>query len=194
MASGFFVLRRLDAESGMAHSQPASEHLRSSARFTTRPAELHPQCGIARSRRDHSDWTAASTTCSTGEFGLDQRGVLLRRSALDLDARSFQFGDPRAHAVPALFEPPDVIARFIEKVTKLAGLQPNIDVALRLPRSVAHHRLPADAAFGLFATARSIALVGARPRAIGSGTSLSCPRGRHVGPVPSERSWRPDLS
>jgi citrate synthase len=91
-------------------------------------------------------------------------------------------GDPRAAALLAMFEPPQGIARFIDKVTALTGLQPNIDVALAA--LVACHRLPADAAFGLFATARSVGLLAhgieqlAEPQVIR-------PRGRYVGLVPS---------
>ncbi|RZL85763.1 MAG: citrate synthase [Variovorax sp.] len=90
-------------------------------------------------------------------------------------------GDPRAAALLALFEPPEVIARFIEKVTKLTGLQPNIDVALAA--LVAHHRLPADAAFGLFATARSVGLLAHSLEQLGE-TQVIRPRGRYVGPMP----------
>lgn len=91
-------------------------------------------------------------------------------------------GDPRAAALLALFEPPEGLARFIEKVIRLTGMQPNIDVALAA--LVAHHRLPADAAFGLFATARSVGLLAhcmeqlAEPQVIR-------PRGRYVGPMPA---------
>lgn len=90
-------------------------------------------------------------------------------------------GDPRAAALLALFEPPEVIARFIEKVTKLTGLQPNIDVALAA--LVAHHRLPPDAAFGLFATARSVGLLAHSLEQLGE-TQVIRPRGRYVGPMP----------
>lgn len=90
-------------------------------------------------------------------------------------------GDPRAAALLALFEPPDVIARFIEKVTMLTGLQPNIDVALAA--LVAHHRLPADAAFGLFATARSIGLLAHSLEQLGVAQVIR-PRGRYVGQMP----------
>ncbi len=90
-------------------------------------------------------------------------------------------GDPRAAALLALFEPPPVIARFIEKVTDLTGLQPNIDVALAA--LVAHHRLPADAAFGLFATARSVGLLAHCVEQLGVQQVIR-PRGRYVGPVP----------
>ena len=90
-------------------------------------------------------------------------------------------GDPRAAALLALFEPPKVISRFIGKVTKLTGLQPNIDVALAA--LVAHHRLPADAAFGLFATARSVGLLAHSLEQLGVAQVIR-PRGRYVGPMP----------
>ncbi|APW39982.1 citrate synthase [Rhodoferax koreense] len=90
-------------------------------------------------------------------------------------------GDPRAAALLALFEPPEVIARFIEQATQLTGLQPNIDVALAA--LVAHHRLPADAAFGLFATARSVGLLAHSLEQLGVAQVIR-PRGRYVGPVP----------
>ncbi len=91
-------------------------------------------------------------------------------------------GDPRAAALLALFEPPAVIARFIRKVTDLTGLQPNIDVALAA--LVAHHRLPADAAFGLFATARSIGLLAHSLEQLGVAQVIR-PRGRYVGAMPN---------
>lgn len=90
-------------------------------------------------------------------------------------------GDPRAAALLALFEPPKVIARFLAKVTKLTGLQPNIDVALAA--LVAHHKLPADAAFGLFATARSVGLLAHSLEQLGVAQVIR-PRGRYVGPMP----------
>jgi citrate synthase len=91
-------------------------------------------------------------------------------------------GDPRAAALLALCEPPPVIARFIGKVTSLTGLQPNIDVALAA--LVAHHRLPADAAFGLFATARSVGLLAHSMEQLGVAQVIR-PRGRYVGPMPN---------
>ena len=90
-------------------------------------------------------------------------------------------GDPRAAALLALFEPPEVIVRFIQKVTLLTGLQPNIDVALAA--LVAHYRLPADAAFGLFAMARSIGLLAHSLEQLGVAQVIR-PRGRYVGPMP----------
>jgi citrate synthase len=90
-------------------------------------------------------------------------------------------GDPRAAALLALFEPPGVIARFIERVTAMTGLQPNIDVALA--SLVAHYRLPADAAFGLFATSRSIGLLAHGLEQLGVAQVIR-PRGRYVGLMP----------
>ena len=91
-------------------------------------------------------------------------------------------GDPRAAALLALFEPPEVIARFIQKVTMLTGLQPNIDVALAA--LVAHHGLPLDAAFGLFATARSVGLLAHSMEQLGVAQVIR-PRGRYVGLMPA---------
>ncbi|MEO6292019.1 MAG: citrate synthase, partial [Burkholderiaceae bacterium] len=90
-------------------------------------------------------------------------------------------GDPRAAALLALFEPSDVISRFIAKVTSLTGLQPNIDVALAA--LVARYRLPADAAFGLFATARSVGLLAHGMEQLNVAQVIR-PRGRYVGIVP----------
>ena len=90
-------------------------------------------------------------------------------------------GDPRAVALLALFEPTEVIARFIQKVTNLTGLQPNIDLVL--VALVARYRLPADAAFGLFATARSVGLLAHSMEQL-SVAQVIRPRGRYVGPPP----------
>jgi citrate synthase len=90
-------------------------------------------------------------------------------------------GDPRAMALLALFDPPDVITRFIEKATRLTGLQPNIDVALAA-LSI-HYRLPDDAAFAMFATARSIGLLAHSLEQLGVGQVIR-PRGRYIGIMP----------
>lgn len=90
-------------------------------------------------------------------------------------------GDPRAAALLALFEPADVISRFIDKATRLTGLHPNIDVALAA--LVAHCRLPDDAAFGMFATARSIGLLAHSLEQL-SVAQVIRPRGRYVGLPP----------
>lgn len=94
-------------------------------------------------------------------------------------------GDPRAQALLARFEPPEVLNRFIHKVTQLTGLHPSIDVALAA--MVMHYRLPADAAFGLFATARSIGLLAHSLEQLNTAQIIR-PRGRYVGPIPNDRA------
>jgi citrate synthase len=90
-------------------------------------------------------------------------------------------GDPRAVALLDRFAPPPVIARFIEQATRLTGLQPNIDVALAA--LVIGCRLPDDAAFAMFATARSIGLLAHSLEQLGVGQVIR-PRGRYVGVMP----------
>jgi citrate synthase len=90
-------------------------------------------------------------------------------------------GDPRAAALLSLFDAPPVIRRFIGKVTDLTGLHPTIDVALAA--LVAHNRLPADAAFALFATARSVGLLAHGIEQLQEPQVIR-PRGRYAGPVP----------
>ncbi|RZT39354.1 citrate/2-methylcitrate synthase [Cupriavidus agavae] len=94
-------------------------------------------------------------------------------------------GDPRATALLARIELPETIARFIEKASGLTGLQPNVDVALAA--LVTHYGLPADAAFGLFATARSVGLLAHSLEQLGVGQVIR-PRGRYVGPMPERTS------
>lgn len=90
-------------------------------------------------------------------------------------------GDPRAAALLAQFAPPDGIARFIEQATLSTGMKPNIDVALAA--LVARHRLPIDAAFGLFAISRSVGLLAHSMEQLAEPQVIR-PRGRYVGPVP----------
>ena len=92
-------------------------------------------------------------------------------------------GDPRATALLAMFDPPAVIARFIEKATRLTGLQPNVDVALAA--LVTHYGLPGDAAFGMFATARAIGLLAHSLEQLGVAQVIR-PRGRYVGVIPGK--------
>ena len=87
-------------------------------------------------------------------------------------------GDPRAVALLSRFAPPPGIARFIEQATRLTGLQPNIDVALAA--LVIHCALPDDAAFAMFASARSIGLLAHSLEQLGVGQVIR-PRGRYVG-------------
>lgn len=90
-------------------------------------------------------------------------------------------GDPRAAALLSMFQPSEAIARFIRQVTRLTGLQPNIDAALAA--LVARYRLPTDAAFGLFATARSVGLLAHSMEQLGVAQVIR-PRGRYTGPAP----------
>jgi len=90
-------------------------------------------------------------------------------------------GDPRAEALLGLFEPPPEISRFIHKVTNLTGMKPNIDIALAA--LVARYRLPTDAAFGLFATARSVGLIAHGIEQL-EVRQVIRPRGRYVGLMP----------
>jgi citrate synthase len=93
-------------------------------------------------------------------------------------------GDPRAKALLALFEPPPEIMGFIQRVTTLTGKKPNIDIALAA--LVTRYRLPTDAAFGLFATARSVGLIAHCIEQLGVGQVIR-PRGRYIGTMPIER-------
>lgn len=90
-------------------------------------------------------------------------------------------GDPRAVALFAMFEPSEVISRFVEKAQALTGLRPNIDLALAA--LVAHMRLPQDSAFGLQAVARSIGLLAHSLEQLGRSQVIR-PRGRYVGVSP----------
>ncbi|PLP99820.1 citrate/2-methylcitrate synthase [Cupriavidus pauculus] len=92
-------------------------------------------------------------------------------------------GDPRAVALLSRFAPPPGIVRFIEQATRLTGLQPNIDVALAA--LVIHCGLPDDAAFAMFATARSIGLLAHSLEQRGIGQVIR-PRGRYVGVLPDK--------
>ena len=100
-------------------------------------------------------------------------------------------GDPRAAALLALFEPAESSQRFIEKVTALTGLQPTIDVALAA--LVARFHLPADAAFGLFATARSVGLLAHCMEQLGE-VQVIRPRGRYVGITPGQALRQPSAA
>jgi citrate synthase len=87
-------------------------------------------------------------------------------------------GDPRAAVLLSMFEPTPEIARFIERVTKLTGKQPNIDIALAA--MVVKYKLPSDAAFGLFATSRSIGLIAHSIEQLNVSQVIR-PRGRYTG-------------
>jgi len=90
-------------------------------------------------------------------------------------------GDPRAETLLGLFEPTKEISRFIEKVTRTTGMKPNIDIALAA--LVVRFRLPTDAAFGLFATARSVGLIAHCIEQLDVKQVIR-PRGRYIGLMP----------
>lgn len=90
-------------------------------------------------------------------------------------------GDPRAAALFERLEPPPILAEFIDRVRSATGLQPTIDVALAA--LVARFRLPNDAAFTLFALARSVGLLAHAIEQLGMGQVIR-PRGRYCGPPP----------
>jgi citrate synthase len=92
-------------------------------------------------------------------------------------------GDPRATALLEALPVSKATANLVRKVVDLTGLHPNIDLALAA--LVAHLRLPADAAFGLFATARSVGLLAHVLEQL-SVPQVIRPRGRYVGPVLEE--------
>ncbi|UEP33119.1 MULTISPECIES: citrate synthase family protein [unclassified Burkholderia] len=97
-------------------------------------------------------------------------------------------GDPRAAALLARLDPPAELARFIDKVTTLTGQRPTIDVALAM-LSV-QLRLPPDAAFGLFAIARSVGLLAHCIEQLRVGKVIR-PRSRYTGPALDERHLLP---
>ncbi|HXZ10081.1 MAG TPA: citrate synthase [Paraburkholderia sp.] len=102
-------------------------------------------------------------------------------------------GDPRADALLDVLDPPRELSTFIHKVATLTGLKPNIDVALAT--LAAQLKLPRDASFALFATARSVGLLAHCIEQLRVGKVIR-PRGRYTGPaledanagVPTEES------
>jgi citrate synthase len=92
-------------------------------------------------------------------------------------------GDPRAEALLDGLEPPGELGAFIAKVVKLTGLKPTIDVALAV--LAAQLNLPRDAAFALFATARSVGLLAHCIEQLRVGKVIR-PRGRYTGPALEE--------
>ncbi|MEK6347663.1 MAG: citrate synthase [Burkholderia sp.] len=97
-------------------------------------------------------------------------------------------GDPRAEALLSRLDPPRELGAFIDKVTALTGLKPNIDVALAILS--AQLKLPADAAFGLFSIARSVGLLAHCIEQLRVGKVIR-PRGRYTGPALEDEHLRP---
>lgn len=90
-------------------------------------------------------------------------------------------GDPRAAALLAAFEPPPLLADLRAATEAATGLKPNIDFALvTLARTL---KLPPDAPFILFATARSAGWAAHAIEQLQTGRLIR-PRARYVGAAP----------
>lgn len=90
-------------------------------------------------------------------------------------------GDPRAAALLAAFEPPPLLAELRMATEAATGLSPNIDFALvSLARTL---KLPPDAPFILFATARSAGWAAHAIEQLQTGRLIR-PRARYVGETP----------
>lgn len=90
-------------------------------------------------------------------------------------------GDPRAAALLAAFDLPPLLDELFAATRAATGLEPNIDFALvSLARAL---KLPADAPFILFATARSAGWTAHAIEQLQSGRLIR-PRARYVGPTP----------
>lgn len=98
-------------------------------------------------------------------------------------------GDPRAATLLASLDPPAELVHFVDKVTALTGQRPTIDVALAM-LSV-QLQLPPDAAFGLFAIARSVGLLAHCIEQLRVGKMIR-PRSRYTGQALDDRHLRPD--
>lgn len=90
-------------------------------------------------------------------------------------------GDPRAAALLAAFTPPPLLAELRSATKTATGLAPNIDFALvTLARTL---KLPPDAPFILFATARSAGWAAHAIEQLQTGRLIR-PRARYVGVAP----------
>jgi citrate synthase len=90
-------------------------------------------------------------------------------------------GDPRAAALLARFSPPPELAALQATVEAVTGLRPSIDFALMAACEAL--RLPEEAPFGLFATARCAGWI-AHAIEQGQSDALIRPRARYIGPDP----------
>lgn len=99
-------------------------------------------------------------------------------------------GDPRAAALLPDLDLPDHVAGLVQRMAQLTGQAPTIDAALAAMAT--RHKLPPDAAFAVFATARSVGLLAHAMEQL-SVDSVIRPRGRYVGPPleapPTPPAW-----
>jgi citrate synthase len=86
--------------------------------------------------------------------------------------------DPRAEAMLARFAPPPHLAELAQAAEAFTGLKPNVDFALVAMSEAL--KLPADAPFALFATARCAGWIAHAIEQLQSG-ALIRPRARYVG-------------
>ncbi|WP_233859141.1 citrate synthase family protein [Paraburkholderia sp. HD33-4] len=89
-------------------------------------------------------------------------------------------GDPRAADLLASFQAPDAARDLIDRVERLTGKLPAIDIALAA--LVEHCALPEGAAFALFSIARSVGWMAHSIEQITQGCLLR-PRAHYVGPA-----------
>ncbi|MBN3752196.1 helix-turn-helix domain-containing protein [Paraburkholderia sp. Tr-20389] len=92
-------------------------------------------------------------------------------------------GDPRAAYLLSMLTPSETTGELIRCVDRLTGKQPTIDVALAA--LVEHCQLQRDAAFALFAVARSVGWAAHSIEQMMGGTLLR-PRAHYVGPAVDE--------
>jgi citrate synthase len=92
-------------------------------------------------------------------------------------------GDPRAACLLSMLTPSQTTSELIAGVDSVTGRQPTIDIALAA--LVEHCQLERDAAFALFAIARSVGWAAHSIEQMTSG-SLLRPRAHYVGPAVAE--------
>lgn len=89
-------------------------------------------------------------------------------------------GDPRAASLLSMLTPSKTTGELIACVDRLTGMQPTIDIALAA--LVEHCELQRDAAFALFAIARSVGWAAHSIEQM-TGGSLLRPRAHYIGPA-----------
>ena len=162
------------------------------ARITASTGASLPGClltGLATfSGPLHGDASAACGPClkTFGRLGAEQVVAHHFQSAIPIPGFGTSslsgWRSAGGRAARSAQSPPQELRPFIDKVVELTGLKPNIDVALAT--LAAQLALPGDAAFGLFATARSVGLLAHSIEQLRVGKVIR-PRGRYTG-----RPWK----
>jgi len=135
----------------------------------------------------HGGATAALRGFAQEAAQLGAREAVARRLADDRALPGFGHplypqGDPRAQALLVRFQAPPGLAALRERVETVTGQAPNIDFALMAACEALG--LPANAPFGLFATARCAGWI-AHAIEQGQSDALIRPRARYIGPEPA---------